>query len=91
MTIRTPPTADDLTGSSERGAAAYNERRRYLRDNGIAVIFDLYDDDALDDETDPTGALRFWRQHAAETAQNIADERAFTQVYERAMDGVRRH
>jgi hypothetical protein len=90
MTTRTPPTADDLAGTSERGRAAYNERRRSLRDRGIAVILDLYGDDVLDDETDPTGAQRFWRRYAAEEAQNITEERALTRVYDRAMDGVRR-
>jgi hypothetical protein len=94
MTTRTPPTADDLAGRSQRGKDAYNERRRILARMGISTP-DLYDDDALDDESDPSGAIRYWRDEANKTARIDAENRVFEEQYvadqaaARAMSGRR--
>lgn len=45
MTTRTPPTADDLAGRSQRGKDAYNQRRAQLRALGITPPPDLYGQD----------------------------------------------
>ena len=37
MTTRTPPTPEDLAGTSERGKAAYQERLKTLRRMGIPL------------------------------------------------------
>jgi hypothetical protein len=46
-------TQADLNGTSERGKAAYNERRRWCRAQGLRVPRDLFNDD--DGERDPHG------------------------------------
>ena len=90
MTTRTPPTEADIRGETQAGRDAYNERRRYCRDNGLAVPPDLYGQDELDDESDPTGAQRFWRDMAARTAQSIEHERETTRLVNLANDGIRK-
>jgi hypothetical protein len=39
--------------------------------------------DELDDESDPTGALRHWRRLAADTAEAVAHERPTAELIER--------
>ncbi len=88
MTTRTPPTADDIAGRTQAGRDAYNQRRRELRALGIATVPDLYDDDQLDDDSDPTGAQRFWRRLAAESDTTRAYDHETQTLVERA---ERRH
>jgi hypothetical protein len=68
---RTPPTANDIAGTTTRGRAAYNQRRRDLASKGIHIA-DRHDDDAQpgDEElrrTDPE-AYRHMMADRAEVA-----------------------
>jgi hypothetical protein len=54
---------------------AYNGRRSELAELGITIP-DLYGQDAYDDESDPTHALRHLQRIEAETNAAIAAERA---------------
>jgi hypothetical protein len=62
--------------------AAYKERRAQLKGLGIEIA-DVYGQDELDDEFDPTGARRHWRRLAAETAESVDSERPFTELLDR--------
>jgi hypothetical protein len=83
-----------LDGTSERGQAAYNERRRYLRDQGIEVIPDLYNDDELDDDSSSSWGSAaadyweadYWRDRAAADAANAAQKREWSRQDEHAND-----
>jgi hypothetical protein len=52
MTTRTPPTAGDIAGTTARGQAAYNQRRRDLASKGI-LIPDVEPGDAELQREDP--------------------------------------
>jgi hypothetical protein len=72
---RTPPTANDIAGTTARGRAAYNERRRDLASKGIPIA-DRHDDDAEPGDaelrrTDPEA----YRQLMADRAEVAALER----------------
>jgi hypothetical protein len=94
MTTHSDPiTADDIAGLTERGRTAYNQRRRWLRAEGLAVLPDLYSDDdplphereiraiadaGADHDYQPTGETQYWADHAAETAATVAQEREWS-------------
>ena len=76
-------TADDNGADLEPWQLEYNRRRSYLRSIGTAIP-DRYGQDQYDDESDPTGAERFWQGQAAEKAREEAQEQAWAAADERA-------
>jgi hypothetical protein len=78
MTTRTPPTAEDIRGETQRGRDAYNERRRWMRSQGLRVPPDLYDDDLVyvtDDRPARYSEAQYW--------EDVGAERRAGEVYER--------
>lgn len=63
-----------MSDPTDADIRAYNERRARLRSEGLRVPPDLYGQDELDDEADPTGALRFYERVNAENDAAIAAE-----------------
>jgi hypothetical protein len=73
-------TQADLDGETEAGRQAYNERRRYLRDQGIAVIPDLYNDDEREDDVVlEEGARSYWDVYTGDPDPKVlAQEREWS-------------
>ena len=82
------PTEADIRGETAAGREAYNQRRRWLRDQGLRVPPDVYNaDEREDDVVLDEGARSYWDAYAGEPDPKVlAAERETTRLVNLAND-----